>query len=342
MGERKITGTTNLDIVQILACVMVVIIHETGNFSNYVHADDMSLSVIRTFCEISVPLFIMKSGTLLLRKEYIWTYRKMFQKIWRIGSVILFWGMFYNVVSNTMIYGLSGRVFLISIKSVLSADTSFNYQFWYLYMLLGLYAITPIIKPFTDKAEKTDLIYLLCCCGLIGCVLPYLFGLVSVECSSVWLIKYFPLFSGYLFYYILGIYLYRYGISRKTVIVGICIMITFGYLSATCMDKWLSYFSPCTMTGAALLYEGIRRIKTEEWHLKTRKILHWMAGLCFGIYILHPMVIVAIRKILHLDCSIIQPVCMGVLVMSALTFLICMIGSEALKKIPILKELVKL
>lgn len=45
---------------------------------------------------------------------------------------------------------------------------------YYLYMLIGLYLITPILKPFLLKASNKDLIVALSTLGLLSSVLPTL------------------------------------------------------------------------------------------------------------------------------------------------------------------------
>ena len=48
------------------------------------------------------------------------------------------------------------------------------YHLWYLYMLIGLYLLTPIYRIFVKNAEEKDIRYLLILFFLFGLVLPFL------------------------------------------------------------------------------------------------------------------------------------------------------------------------
>ena len=139
----------------IFASFLVVLAHQTAQ------VDARSIYVYQIISEAAVPLFIMKSGTLLLSNSKRINYSYVRKRITKFALIITFWGLFYNLLCNALIDGISFSAVWKSIVAVVTADTAFNYQFWYLYMLLGLYIISPVIKKFTDNADKKDFLYVI-------------------------------------------------------------------------------------------------------------------------------------------------------------------------------------
>lgn len=148
--------------------------------------------------EVAVPLFVMKSGALLLSKSKQMDYAYVRNRIVRVALIIAFWGLFYNLLCNALIGGISVSIIWKSLMAVVTADVTYNYQFWYLYMLLGLYAISPVIKRFTDNASKQDFLYIITLFSLVGFIIPFLCGISTIDLQSVWVVRWLSPFSAYL------------------------------------------------------------------------------------------------------------------------------------------------
>lgn len=88
------------------------------------------------------------------------------------------------------------------INSIIHFATGHSWaHMWYLYMLIGLYLITPVIKPFVVKASNKDWLAAL---GLFVCpviIIP------DFECRGVGLTGYMIFSTPYLFIYLLGYWL---------------------------------------------------------------------------------------------------------------------------------------
>ncbi|MCQ2424549.1 MAG: acyltransferase [Lachnospiraceae bacterium] len=335
-GQRNVS----LDLIQIIATFLVVMIHQAANVNLPDDANPVSLTILNAICEACVPLFLMKTGALLLKKERPCSLKSTFRRIGYISAVIVFWGLFYNVVSYTIIDGFSASVLLRSVKSVITADTAYNYQFWYLYMLLGLYAVIPIIKPFFDNAEKKDLLYLLGFCCLCGCLLPFLSPIIKINKTSFWLIRYFPWFSGFLFYCALGEYLSRYPLNKAVRVIGAVLVIPLGVITVLYPDIWLTYFSPFTILYSISVFCALQDIPSDRLGEKCRRFIQKASELSFGVYIMHPILILAARKILHIGSEILPPAVLGVIVFSLINYSVCTFITMIIKKIPILRKIV--
>ena len=88
-----------------------------------------------------------------------------------------------------------------SIYSVFSGS-SWGYL-WYLYALIGLYLITPVLRVITDNADNTLIKYILIILFIFTCFIPYIKGLFNINIDI-----YTPFVpTTNLLYYVLGYYL---------------------------------------------------------------------------------------------------------------------------------------
>lgn len=339
--KTKESRNTSLDILTIVASFLVVLLHQAGQVESSSISAPIYIILIyiyRVLAEACVPLFVMKSGALLLACSKQIDYPYILKRVVKFALIILFWGMFYNLLCNALIGGVSLSIVRKSLVAVVTADTTYNYQFWYLYMLLGLYVMSPVIKKFTDNADKKDFVYVIAVFASIGFVLPFLCGLAGIDTQSVWVIKYLSPFSTYLLlYYILGTYLDRYPLTKRQTVALTLLAIPLGILTVLkCSSAtWLSYSSPFTLIYTVLLYSLITKEKSSAWKSKISSLAKY--GL--GVYILHPAAIVAMRKLLGIDVNSFAPA-ISVPLLTIVVYVGCMFATWLLKKIPIIRRTV--
>lgn len=330
---------TSLDIMTIIASFLVVLAHQAAQ------TDDRSIYIYRAISEAAVPLFIMKSGALLLSDSRQIDYPYIRKRLAKFALIIVIWGLFYNLLCNTLIDGSSISVVWKSIAAVITADVSYNYQFWYLYMLLGLYIISPAIKKFTDNANKKDFLYVIAIFTIIGFVIPFICGIYSIDSQSIWVVRWLSPFSAYwLLYYLLGTYLDRYPLNKRQCNVLFLLTLLLGALTLLkCLGEssqerigiWLNYSSPFTLAYAVALFSLIYGEKA----LHTEKEISSLAKYSLGVYILHPVMIVAMRKLLGIDVTCFAPV-ISVPVLTCVVYVGCVFATWLIKKIPIVRRVV--
>ena len=176
----------NIDIIRIFAFAFIVMLH-TLNRQYGLTVWMSGYAVI----SIGVNLFIMISGYLLLDKAE--SVKDFFKK--RFFSILPLFAVF-NIV---YIYFYNHS--FIAVKKI-SAP-----HFWYIYMILGLYLLTPWLRKVLQYAEK-ETFYVVVLWFLCNILNPYLqfFRLPKIPFSH------FPI-TGFIGYYILGYYLKKY--SKK-------------------------------------------------------------------------------------------------------------------------------
>lgn len=188
----KKTRNINLDLLKVIACVGVVLLHtemdgfkETGswNFSTYLY-------YLGTY---AIPLFFMVNGYLLLGKKEI-TYSYILQKVKWILITVLSW---------TLIVWLFKRDFSVNpIKKLIGSlvQKGYFFQFWFFGALILIYICLPVLKQFLNS--KRSYLYFLSVLLVIGLIFE-LTDIVLQMPIQTYVIQTFRLWT-WLFYYILG------------------------------------------------------------------------------------------------------------------------------------------
>ena len=147
-----------LDFLRVTACFMVMVIHSTEPF--YLGGDGgLILSATDAFwvalfeglCRCCVPVFLMASAYLQFPLHY--SAGEFFKRrAVRILIPMAFWTLVYALVWGPPVENLKGLLL------------NFNYaagHLWFVYMLVGIYLIMPLLSPWAEKVSKQELsIYL--------------------------------------------------------------------------------------------------------------------------------------------------------------------------------------
>ena len=144
------------DFMRVIACIMVVIVHSPASITPCIYNN--YYAIITYTMMPGVALFFMLSGALLLPTQLNpkLFFKKRFGKL--IGPII-FWTLIYVIYQ----YFIEKIDFQHSILALLGMPFSNQGapELWFLYTLLGLYIIIPILSPFIMKATQEDMeIYL--------------------------------------------------------------------------------------------------------------------------------------------------------------------------------------
>ncbi len=255
-----------VDLIRTIAIVGVILLHASNDLTiqqmnQFEIIRWTTVDVYESMGRIGVPLFVMLTGALLLQPSKNESLSAFFKKRWaRIGLPWIFWGGAYFAwdflvehqafTSNAIIQGLL---------------TGPYYQFWYLYMLLGLYLLTPILRILLAHADQTIVKYLLILWVLGASIIP-VFSLVTTYQlnNTVFTI------TGYVGYFVLGTYLLTLQIRRSTLsiftVFGIALTAIGTYLLAATIGGGTMYFfqqylSPTIILASAMVFLLIITIK---------------------------------------------------------------------------------
>lgn len=205
-----------IDIIRIFAFVFIVFLH-TLNRQFGVDVWMGGYAII----SIGVNLFIMISGYLLLDKteEAIVFFKK------RILNILPLFLVF------NIIYIYFGKIPIIPVLKGKAISAS---HFWYIYMILGLYLLTPWLQKVLKYAEKETLfvVFLWFLCNILNPYLRY-FNLAEIPFSN------FPL-TGFIGYYILGYFVKKYDNKvKRTSFILIIVIYALGFLLSFLSTKYV-------------------------------------------------------------------------------------------------------
>ena len=182
----------NLDLLKVLACVGVVLLHTTmGGFKET--GSWNLLTYLYYLGTYSIPLFFMVNGYLLLGKREI-TYSYILQKVKWILITVSSW---------TFIVWLFKRDFTENlIKKIVGSliQKGYFFQFWFFGTLILIYICLPILKKFLNS--KRSYLYSLSLLVVIGLIFE-LANIVFQMPAQTYVIQTFRLWTWF-FYYILG------------------------------------------------------------------------------------------------------------------------------------------
>lgn len=323
-----------LDVIRIVACCMIVLMH-----SPHPHAGNSGFVVVPLsfITAAGIGLFYMVSGALLLPNSEppLQFIRKRLSKVvWPT----LFWSLFYLGVQL-----FQGDLTLSQLLKTLPS-IPFSMQghgiLWFMYVLIGLYLLTPILSSFLRQASKEEIRFYLILWG-ITLVYPFLKSIVDINETSTGILYYF---SGYVGYYVLGYYLKTYEpkISIFASILLICIpVLALGVYYAMGYEEWqssgrfwyLSFFVAMMCVGWYALLEQITDCLKDSYVVKWRGGVQILSNCSFGVYLMH---IFIMRNLLwRLDWLVYGLGGIGQIVLTwFLTLIICFLITYCISALP--------
>ena len=252
------------DLIRTVAIVAVVLLHasndltlEQMNWFEIVRWN--TVTVYQSIGRLGVPLFLLLTGVLLLEpskiSEPIGTFFK--KRVARIGLPFIFWGAVYFAWDFFVVHQINSQPITTSsiIQGILTGP---YYQFWYLYLLLGLYLVTPILRVVIAHAERNLIKYLLILWFLGASLLPVIYLVTPYRLDSNVLT-----FTSYAGYFILGAYLITVQMRRRNLAVlltlGVALTVLGTYQIAHTIggpEMWFfqDYLSPTIILASITLF----------------------------------------------------------------------------------------
>ena len=147
-----------LDFLRVTACFLVMVVHSTEPFYLggdgtlvLTETDAFWVSVMEGLARCCVPLFVIASSYLQFPLHYS-TAEFFRRRALRILVPMLIWTAVYALVWGDPVENFKGLLL------------NFNYaagHLWFVYMLVGLYLIMPMLSPWAEKVSRRELeIYL--------------------------------------------------------------------------------------------------------------------------------------------------------------------------------------
>lgn len=345
-----------VDVLRIFACMLVIMTHVVTDFTPSGESASGALLVLYDFVRPGVPLFVMISGVVLMPdvnrpKALIPFYKK---RIGRLAWPLIFWSIIlpylffiiFGIMAGTSVSemfawpNVKKSGILLTPFSWIIACNGYTFVYWYLYMLLGLYLVLPIVNAWLHQASKKDLQVILAL-WIFTLFIPYIevmaphmkIGITDGKLifgAAKWnIFGTFYYISGYMGYYLLAHYLMKYPIKWNLKNKFLTVLTYAVGLSLTIwLNIWLvdgeKFGYVITLVNNCGIFVFLMSVSLfiliQNWKLKDRKWLRWTADKTFGIYLTHLPVVVILT--LQFEIIPVTPY-VSATAEGMLTFIIC-------------------
>lgn len=288
------------DGLRIVGAVAVVLVHvssqgvaELGRIGRW---DWWACLGVNAACRWAVPIFVMLSGALLLdpaRDEPLGRFFR--RRVTRVGVPLVFWTAFY----------LGWRVWYRGEEPSLAwavRAVAFGAPYahlYFLYLLLGLYLVTPVLRAFLREASQARQAAVVLGAFLIGAGDKVIRSHFDLGVTA------FLLFVPYLGYYLAGWWLRDLRLSPQAVRRAWAVLLGSIVLTALATRGLFSLFrSPghryyaleyLSPTVIAMSLAAFVVMAHHFRELPRRPALRWLADSMLGIYLIHPALLNVFR-----------------------------------------------
>lgn len=285
-----------VDLLRIVATFSVVFLHvAAGNWGN-VNLGTFEWNVYNFYDSLvrfGVPIFVMVTGMFLLNPDKKVSFKEIYCKyILRILIALISWSLLYAVYTNIINYDEFNRG--IFIKSFLFG----HYHLWYLYMLIGLYIITPLLRKIVTDKKAVE--YFLILSLIFNFVLPIIIKVFDIADFDIFLKKLdLHFIVGYVGYYIGGYYFGTYDLNKfnkNTIYILGVMSLIFTYIFTNIISlktgkansTFYSYFSPNVMIVSLAIFVFFKyEISKIQFKERTNNIVNMLSECSFRIYLVH-------------------------------------------------------
>lgn len=344
-GTVSTSRTMYFDCLRLAATLAVIILHASGQNWIAVGVDTFEWQVFNVFDSIvrwAVPIFVMISGALFLggQQSISRIYRK---NILRIATAFVFWSAAYALLAYT-----AGA----EPKSAVFQFITGHYHMWFLYMIVGLYMLVPLLRPIAQNTKLTK--YYLALAFVFTFFLPQAINLLSLRSPNLsasvnQALSNFKLSFGMSGYFIAGYYLNKITIPKKWTRL-IYVLGLVGFLSTIFLTFLVSqhlqaasemFYGYLTVN---VLLESLAVFVFAKEHLqlsnasaRCKTVIQRFSQYSFGAYLVHAMLLELLNQLFSFNTLSMNPL-LSVPVITVIVLIVAFALSALLHQIPVLKK----
>ena len=354
-----------IDYIRVIACFLVMLVHSSENFyaadsSGLAGSVSMLANESNRFWvafydgflgRISVPLFMIVSAFLLVPMKPGTSMPQFYRRrAVRILPPFIIFMILYSLLP-LLWNGMTWEQSLNDLKHIAFNFPSMAGHLWFMYPLISLYIIIPIVSPWLEQASARDERIFL---GffVLSTLIPWIHIFVTDELWGECFWNRFSMLwycSGYLGYLVLAHYI-RYHITwnrRKRIYVGAITLLagaTFtgwsfwwkgvpGQIIDTPLLEWSWEFCTpnvlCASFGAFLLFSCINKPKTP-------RLIASVSKMSFGMYLMHMFFLAPIASVFVAgdQANPLLPVDLAIPCIAVASFLCCVLTTKLLSLLP--------
>ena len=272
----------SFDILRVIAMIMVVIVHVSNIYSRsfgIISRSSYLISLLfNTISRISVPLFFMISGSLLLDRKF--DKNKYIKRIIKFIILIIVWDIIYLVWEYLYLGIKYNNLLRLLIEP-------YRTHLWFLYSIVVIYLTQPILKIILDKSN----IYIKLLFLFIWLTVSSLCMFNSVLASSFSL-------CNYIGYFIIGKYIndlsIKYDLKKYNIvfilliIISLTLSIILNYKisisSNSFFNIFFAYRTPFIMTSSILFFILVNYNYKKDG---INSFIKTLSSVSLGVYLIH-------------------------------------------------------
>lgn len=337
-----------VDLFRVFALVGVIVLHVALRYLDQSAPASAAYTASNLYSGLTrwcVPAFAMLSGALLLDPKKGSKVPAFALRLLRLVLCICLWSALYVLIELL----LSGRAltvwgFLAEMEDALLGDS--HGVLWFLYIILGFYILSPILRALVRGASRAELHYALILSFLVAMLLPTLLAFFPNETVSLYLdrLQLYPVL-GFFFYFIAGYYFRHYTIGRVAealiYVLGV-IGVLFTIWGASLFSRWWSmtdsllfhsYLSPNVALTAVAFFVLFRYVLGVSDERGRSRGVTAAARCAFGTFLIHEIFYILFA---HLGLfSLPIPTALAIPLWTAVLFLPSFALSWLLRSIPV-------
>ena len=340
MSKENINWIFNL---RIIATFAVIMLHVSSpivvNYSNNSLSSWFVSNFFDSLSRFCVPVFVMISGALLLGKsEDIVVFLQ--KRVKRILVPFLFWTFIYLSFNIFYFKTIEVHSFIdFSMKFFRSLWFGSVFHFWYIYMIIGVYLITPIVNPWVTSVNSKGYFYFFSVWGISVFFLQFKFENYKPSIDLIY-------FSKYIGYFVLGYFLSKSDFSKyKKIILFVyyfsLLIIVFGtfYFSSKqnsfvgYLYDYFNFFVICNSISFFLIIKHFF-----NFNFVKNSFFISLNEDSYGVYLVHVLVLWSLNEI-GLNGNFIHPI-LGIPFVAFLCLIVSSLVIKSLKKISFIKPLI--
>jgi surface polysaccharide O-acyltransferase-like enzyme len=351
--DAKGSALFSADLIRTVAIFLIILLHAAGfppdipaEITPQVMYGWFTADVYAALGHMGVPLFVMLSGFLLLEPSKADEPLGMFfsKRFNRIGLPLIFWSIIY-FFWNVQVHGAH-----LTLDGAIDAAMSGAYvHLWFLYLLVGLYLVTPLLRVFVKYVDWKRFKYIVALWFVGTVTVPLIIILGGFNFNPVIFV-----FTGWMGYYLLGVFLQKIRVHNWILgfaaVLGITGAVLGAYVSTaligeritTFFHESLSFNLIIASAAMYLLLTNVSPSSITSRHAKVHGLLHWIGQNTLPIYLLHYLILESLMFGFFgftLNPTVLNPI-IEIPLLTLVTFVLTALIVYPLKKIPIVKRLI--
>lgn len=340
----------NLDLLRILACFMVLILHTAAQRWESTPPESFAWQIFNIYDVLvrsAVPLFFMMSGKLFLARDDI-SLKKLFSKnLLKLILIYFLWSFFYAL--DTV--GIKGIITSRNFSSVFTVAINSKYHLWYLPSLISVYLLIPILMGL--KSYKN---------GKILNYIAVLFFVFSIARYSILLLpvgqgikdilqKFDFVFDQYSGYFLLGYILDKYKDKLSKIPSFVLMLVYLVTVTVTALGSYLlslragspvkilyNNFFISSFVEAVVIFTLFLRLSNINLNKNAGTIIEKTSAYTLFVYLIHPFIIEHLDAWFGLDTLSFHPI-ISVPAISVILFASSVGIAFILDKIPVVRKI---